>query len=93
MTIMKLENILKNKDKHIIELLERNEGLNIENRKLKEEKQAQINSQETNMPEKVLKVKVNISPLYRDLISMRESNTSEVNILISNGKYIKLEPA
>jgi hypothetical protein len=41
---MKLENILKNKDKHIIELLERNEGLNIENRKLKEEKQAQINT-------------------------------------------------
>jgi regulator of replication initiation timing len=93
MTIMKLENILKNKDKHIIELLERNEGLNIENRKLKEEKQAQINSQETNMSEKVLKVKVNISPLYRDVFAMREFNASEVNILISNGKYIKLEPA
>jgi regulator of replication initiation timing len=92
MTIMKLENILKNKDKNIIELLERNEGLNIENRKLKEEKQAQINSQ-TNMSEKVLKVKANLSPLYRDLISIRDSNTSEVNILISNGKYIKLEPA
>jgi hypothetical protein len=93
MTIMKLENILKNKDKNIIELLERNEELNIENRKLKEEKQAQINSQETNMPGKVLKVKVNISPLYRDLLSMRLGTTSEVNILISNGKYIKLEPA
>ena len=38
MTIMKLENILKNKDKYIIELLERNEVLGTENQKLKEEK-------------------------------------------------------
>jgi hypothetical protein len=88
MTIMKLENILKNKDKCVIELLERNEGLNIENRKLKEEKQAQIN-----MSEKVLKVKVNFSPLYRDVFMMRELKASEINILISNGKYIKLEQA
>lgn len=65
----------------------------MKNQKLKEEKQAQINSQETNMSGKVLKVKVNLSPLYRDLLSMRQGNTSEVNILISNGKYIKLEPA
>ena len=88
MTIMKLENILKNKDKFVIELLERNEELNIENRKLKEEKQAQIN-----MSEKELKVKVNISPLYRDVFAMRQFKASEVNIIISNGKYIKLEPA
>jgi hypothetical protein len=40
MTIMKLENILKNKDRYIIELLERNEGLGTENQKLKEELQA-----------------------------------------------------
>jgi hypothetical protein len=92
MTIMKLENILKNKDKYIIELLESNEGLNIEKQKLKEEKQAQINSQETNMPEKLLKVKVDISPLYRDMLLMRTSNESQANIIISNGKYVKLEP-
>jgi K+-sensing histidine kinase KdpD len=92
MVIMKLEDILKNKDKYIIELLESNEGLNIENRKLKEEKQVQIDSQETNMPEKLLKVMVNLSPLYRDLLLMRNSKESEANILISNGKYIKLEP-
>ena len=90
---MKLENILKNKDKNIIELSERNERLNIENRKLKEEKQAQINGQETNMSEKVLKAKANISPLYRDVFAMRQFKASEVNIIISNGKYIKLEPA
>jgi hypothetical protein len=56
-------------------------------------KQAQINSQETNMPGKVLKIKVNLSPLYIDVFAMREFKASEVNILISNGKYIKLEPA
>jgi hypothetical protein len=37
-------------------LLEKNGVLGTENQKLKEEKQAQISSQETNMPEKVLKV-------------------------------------
>jgi regulator of replication initiation timing len=88
MTIMKLENILKNKDKYVIELLERNEGLNIENRKLKEEKQAQ----ETNLSGEALKVKAYLSPLYRDVLLLRQSNASQVNILISNGKYIKLEP-
>jgi hypothetical protein len=92
MTIMKLENILKNKDNYIIELLESNEGLNIENRKLKEEKQAKINSQEADIPEKLLKVKVDISPLIRDLLLVRSSNKSQANILISHGKYIKLEP-
>jgi hypothetical protein len=81
-TIMKLENILKNKDEYIIELLESNEGLNIENRKLKE----------ANMPEKLLKVKVDISPLYRDMLIVRNSNESQANIIISNGKYIRLEP-
>jgi hypothetical protein len=80
-TIMKLENILKNKDKYIIELLESNEGLNMENRKLKE----------ANMPEKLLKVKVDMSPLYRDMLMVRNSNESQANIIISNGKYIKLE--
>jgi hypothetical protein len=45
------------------------------------------------MSGKVLKVKVNISPLHRDVFAMREFKASEVNILISNGKYIKLEPA
>ena len=89
---MKLENILKNKDKYVIELLERNEELNIENQNWKEEKQAQINSQETNMSGNVLKVKVNLSPLYRDILLVRGSNASQANILISNGKYIKLEP-
>ena len=93
MTIMKLENILKNKDNYIIKLLESNEELNIENRRLKEEKQAQINSQETDMPEKLLKVKVDISPLIRDLLLVRSSNKSQANILISNGKYIELESA
>lgn len=88
MTIMKLESILKNKDKYVIELLERNEGLIIENRKLKEERQAQIN-----MSGEVLKVKVNMSPLSRDVFVMRQLHASEVNILISNGKYIKLEQA
>jgi hypothetical protein len=86
---MKLENILKNKDKYVIELLERNEELNIENRKLKEEKQAQINSQ---LSGEVLKVKAYLSPLYRDILLLRQDNASQVNIIISNGKYIKLEP-
>jgi hypothetical protein len=40
MTIMKLENIMKNKDRYIIELLVRNERLGSENQKLKEELQA-----------------------------------------------------
>jgi hypothetical protein len=93
MTIMKLENILKNKDEYIIKLLEKNEVLGTENQKLKEEKQAQNGSRETNMPEKVLKVKVNLSPLYRDLLLVRSSKASQANILISNGKYDKLEPA
>ena len=91
MTIMKLENILKNKDKYVIELLERNEELNIENRKLKEEKQAQINSQETNLSGEVLKVKAPLSLLYREVFMLRQSNAFQVNILISNGKYIRLE--
>jgi hypothetical protein len=60
---------------------------------LKEEKQAQINSQETNVSGKVLKVKVNLSPIYRDVLLVRNSNASQANVLISNGKYIKLEPA
>ena len=88
MTIMKLESILKNKDKYVIELLERNEEPNIENRKLKEEEQARIN-----VSGEVLKVKVNMSPLSRDVFVMRQLHASEVNILISNGKYIKLEQA
>jgi uncharacterized protein YbcC (UPF0753/DUF2309 family) len=92
MTIMKLENILKNKDKYVIELLERNEGLYIEKRKLKEEKQARINNQETNLSGEVLKVKAPLSLLYREVLLLKQSNAFQVNILISNGKYIKLEP-
>jgi hypothetical protein len=87
---MKLENILKNKDKYIIELLERNEDLNIENRKLKEEKQANIDAQSGG----VLKIKVKVSMLYIHLLTIRNrvTNTSEANIHISDGKYVKLEP-
>jgi hypothetical protein len=85
MTIMKLENILKNKDRYIVELLEKNERLGTENQKLKEKIQA-------NTSEGVLKVKVDLSPIYRDVLLVRNSNASQANILISNGKYIKLEP-
>jgi hypothetical protein len=84
MIIMKLENILKSKDKYIIELSERNEGLGTENQKLKEKLQAYTSG--------VLKVKVDLSPLYRDILVVRNSNESQANILISNGKYVKLEP-
>jgi hypothetical protein len=85
MTFMKLENILKNKDRYIVELLEKNEGLGTENQKMKEKIQA-------NTSEGVLKVKVDLSPIYRDMLLIRNSNASQANILISNGKYIKLEP-
>jgi hypothetical protein len=85
MTFMKLENILKNKDRYIVELLEKNERLGTENQKMKEKIQA-------NTSEGVLKVKVDLSPIYRDMLLIRNSNASQANILISNGKYIKLEP-
>ena len=81
---MKLENILKNKDKYIIELLERNEGLGTENQKLKEKMQA--NTSEG------LRVKVVFQRLYRDMLLIRNSNTSQAIIHISNGEYVKLEP-
>ena len=84
-TIMKLENILKNKDKYIIELLERNEGLGTENQKLKEKMQA-------NTSEGVLRVKVVFQRLYRDMFLIRDLNTSQAIIHISNGEYVKLEP-
>jgi hypothetical protein len=84
-TIMKLENILKNKDKYIIELLERNEGLGTENQKLKEKMQA-------NTSEGVLRVKVGFQRLYRDMLLIRNLNTSQAIIHISNGEYVKLEP-
>jgi hypothetical protein len=84
-TIMKLENILKNKDKYIIELLERNEGLGTENQKLKEKMQA-------NTSEGVLKVKVGYQRLYRDMLVIRNPNTSQAIIHISNEEYVKLEP-
>lgn len=84
-TIMKLENILKNKDKYIIELLERNEGLGTENQKLKEKMQA-------NTSEGVLRVKVGYQRLYRDMLVIRNPNTSQAIIHISNGEYAKLEP-
>jgi hypothetical protein len=70
--------------------LERNEGLIIENRKLKEEKQAQINNQETNLSGEVLKVKAPLSLLYKEVLLLRQSNAFQVNILISNGKYINM---
>ena len=54
---MKLENILKNKDKHIIELLERNEGLGTENQKSKEQMQA-------NTSEGVLRIQFGFQRLY-----------------------------
>jgi hypothetical protein len=85
MTIMKLENILKNKDKFIIELLGRNEGLGTENQKLKEKMQANISE--------VLRVKVEFQRLYRDMLLIRNLNTSQAIISISNGKYLKLDPA
>ena len=84
-TIMKLENILKNKDKYIIELLERNEGLGTENQKLKEKMQA-------NTSEGVLRVKVVFQRLCRDMLLIRDRNTSHAIIHISNGEYVKLEP-
>jgi hypothetical protein len=84
-TIMKLENILKNKDKYIIELLERNEGLGTENQKLKEKMQA-------NTSEGVLRVKVVFQRLYRDMFLIRDLNRSQAIIHISNGEYVKLEP-
>ena len=84
-TIMKLENILKNKDKYIIELLERNEGLGTENQKLKEKMQA-------NTSEGVLRVKVVFQRLYRDMFLIRDLNISQAIIHISNGEYVKLEP-
>ena len=84
-TIMKLENILKNKDKYIIELLERNEGLGTENQKLKEKMQA-------NTSEGVLRVKVVFQRLYRDMFLIRDLNRSKAIIHISNGEYVKLEP-
>jgi hypothetical protein len=87
-TIMKLENILKNKDKYIMELLERNEALNNENWKLKEEKQTHIDTQSGG----VLKVKVEVSLLYTGLFMVRNLNASQAIIHISNGEYVKLEP-
>jgi hypothetical protein len=84
MTIMKLENILKNKDKYVIELLERNEGLATENQKLKEKMQA-------NTSEGVLKVKVEFQRLYRDMLLIRDLNPSQAIISISNGKYLNLD--
>jgi hypothetical protein len=94
MIIMKLENILKNKDKYIIDLLERNERLNTENCKLKEEKQAYIESQNSlhKTSEGVLKVKVEVRTLYRDLLLVRNIDASQAVIHISNGTYTKLEP-
>ena len=83
-TIMKLENILKNKDKYIIELLERNEGLGTENQKLKEKMQANTSE--------VLRVKVVFQRLYRDMFLIRDLNRSQAIIHISNGEYVKLEP-
>jgi hypothetical protein len=83
--LMKLENILKNKDKYIIELIERNEGLGTENQKLKEKMQA-------NTSEGVLRVKVVFQRLYRDMLLIRNLNTSQAIIHISNGEYVKLEP-
>ena len=85
MTIMKLENILKNKDKYVIELLERNEGLGTENQKLKEKIQA-------NTSEGALRIKVGFQRLYRDMLLIRDLNTSQAIIHISNGEYVKLEP-
>jgi hypothetical protein len=84
-TIMRLENILKYKDKYIIELLERNEGLGTENQKLKEKMQA-------NTSEGVLRVKIMFQRLYRDMLLIRDLNTSQAIIHISNGEYVKLEP-
>ena len=84
-TIMKLENILKNKDQYIIELLERNGGLGTENQKLKEKMQA-------NTSEGVLRVKVVFQRLYRDMFLIRDLNRSQAIIHISNGEYVKLEP-
>jgi hypothetical protein len=74
---MKLENILKNKDKYIIELLERNEGLGTENQKLKEERQ-------TDTSDGVLKVKAEFQRLYRDMLLVRNLNPSQAIISISN---------
>jgi hypothetical protein len=88
MTIMKLENILKNKDRYIVELLEKNEALNNENWKLKEEKQTLFDTQSGG----VLKVKVEVSSLYTGLFMVRNLNASQAIIHISNGEYVKLEP-
>ena len=82
-TIMKLENILKNKDKYIMELLERNEGLGTENQKLKEELQANTSG--------VLKIKVEFQRLYRDMLLIRDYNPSQAIISISKGKYLNLD--
>jgi hypothetical protein len=84
-TIMKLENILKNKDKYIIELSERNEGLVTENQKLKEELQANTSG--------ALKINVHFQRLYRDMLLIRNLNPSQVIISISNGKYLSLDQA
>jgi hypothetical protein len=79
MTIMKLENIMKSKDRYIIELLEKNERLGSENQRLKEELQAYTSG--------VLKVKVEIHRLYRDMLLVRDINPSQGIMSISNGKY------
>jgi hypothetical protein len=84
MTIMKLENIMKNKDRYIIELLERNERLESENQKLKEELQAYTSG--------VLKVKVEIHRLRRDMLLVRDLNPYQAIISISNRKYLGLDP-
>jgi hypothetical protein len=82
-TIMKLENILKNKDEYIIKLLERYEGLGTENQKLKEELQAYTSG--------VLKIKVQFQLLYRDMFMIKDRNPSQAIISISNGKYLTLD--
>lgn len=89
MRIMKLENIMKNKDRYIVELLEKSEALNNENLKLKEEKQRLIDTHSGG----VLQVKVNVSRLYTGLLIVREHKTSQAIMHISNGEYVKLEPA
>lgn len=79
MTIMKLENIMKNKYRYIIELLESNERLSIENQRLKEETSG------------VLKVKVAFQRIYSEIHVVKVLNPSQVIISISNGKYLKLD--
>jgi hypothetical protein len=76
---------MNNKDRYIIELLERNERLGSENQKLKEELQAYTSG--------VLKVKVEIHRLYRDMLLVRDINPSQAILSISNGKYLGLDPA